>query len=90
MKESYEFYPAHPAKGYTLDLLFVPENRVVNLSCDDPLVSCDGHHMAQYFSIAVPTTQSMDNSVPMKCEFYSCDYAFLNKHLGEVNWKAVL
>ena len=50
MHGSCQFFPVHPAEGYhTLDLLFAPENCVVNLSCEDPLVSCDSHHMAQYF-----------------------------------------
>ena len=89
MHGSRQYYPVHPAKGYTLDLLFAPENCVVNLSCDDPLVSCDGHHMAQYFSIAVPTNHSVDNSVLLKRDFYGCDYALLNEHLGEVNWDTV-
>ena len=74
MHGSRQFYSVHPAKGYTLDLLFAAENCVVNLSCDESLVSCDGHHMAHYFSIAVPTIQSVDNSVPLKRAFYGCDY----------------
>ena len=90
MHGSRQYYPVHPAKGYTIDLLFAPENCVVNLLCDDPLVSSDGHHMAQYFPIAVPTNYSVDNSVPLKRDFYGCDYAFLNEHLDEVDWDTVL
>ena len=40
-----------------------------------------GHYLAQYFSITVPTNQSVDNSVPLKRDFYGCNYALLIENL---------
>ena len=46
--EKKQFYPLHPNKGYSLDLLFL--NMAVNAFVAlDPLVRCDEHHLPAIF-----------------------------------------
>ena len=84
--DAQQLFPLHPAKGYTLDLLFASPDCVVDLECLDPLLHSDNHHVPQYFRVSAPLHSQDDSSVPLRHNFFKCNYLAVNEHFNNIDW----
>ena len=68
-----QFYPLHPNKGYSLDLLFANAGAISPLDLQEELVRLDSHHQVYFFDINLPKEPSVLNISP-KRNFLAADY----------------
>ena len=84
--DAQQLFPLHLAKGYTLDLLFASPDCAVDLECLDPLLHSDNHHVPQYFRVSAPLHSQDDSSVPLRHNFFKCNYLAVNEHFNNIDW----
>ena len=85
-----QFFPPHPNKTYTLDLLFENNDLVEYLHSSDHLVPLEfSHHVSATFGINIPCSHLQYNHTS-KYNFRDIDDEALATCLGSLNWNDIL
>lgn len=83
-----QYYPNHPIKGYTLDLVFssLLGSSFYQVSSSDSLVPEEDHHLSSFFKFQVKSCSVIeDNS--MYFDFNNADYPSILSELNEEVWE---
>ena len=84
-----EYYPCHPDKGYSLDLLFAPSNLISPLEIQDELIPTDIHHISKFFEINEPSSQEFTPTAFSR-NLLAANYDQIRHNLLDVNWDNLL
>ena len=79
-----QFYPIHPTKGYTLDLLF-SILAVEGYEAADPLVRCDEHHIPAIFTFEAGVIKTI-NEDRIVYNFNKANIQGIVNTLNAANW----
>lgn len=84
-----QFFPAHPSKGYTLDLLFSNVDSIfVSDPPDDFVFKSNDNHCPKLFSFPHKSFASLKPKLFYK-NFFSCDYGPIITRLSGIEWSSL-
>ena len=83
-----QYFPVHPAKGYTLDLL-LSDLEFKTIDSPDFLVNIDSHHPPAFFEVQLSSvsTPVLDN---VQFNFKNINYDIIKCDLDSFNWSDLL
>lgn len=84
--DSQQKYPAHPDKGYSLDLFFCPADVTTTAELCDPLVPTDfRNHRAAAFSLNLNLGKMVVKDT-IQLDYTKADYNAINNKLRTLDW----
>ena len=81
-----QYYPQHPVKSYSLDLMF--SNLAVDVTeAIDPLIKCDEHHIPAVFTFEANTIETI-NFDRIVYNFKKANVQGISEALKNMYWEA--
>lgn len=85
----YQHYPVHPAKGYTLDLVFSDIPGLSTPTFHDQLIKTDSHH--EHLFIEISKCVEIDLQFKThSLDFSRVNYSIVNEDLASIDWNNIL
>lgn len=80
----------HPAKNYTLDLVFAEPNLLTCVVADDPLIKSDQDHIPCFISVRLNDPVHDCKTLTVQYDYKNADLPALNDSLQNIQWDKLL